>query len=167
MEQELDHQALLATIDRTFTLQTGVSVHGMHANGQAPTPAADSPAIRVNIDGELNGFVAAVLSEEAATTITAQVLSRVLERDMPIAEISPDLACNTVGELLNFILGEFVTHMRNTRASMIKAPVVESYAQLQRLMSANTHQITINTPAWFFSIVYDLRRQFIASESHK
>lgn len=147
------HDIILDSVIRTFDVQADVRLQRTH---EAPsnTPGPDALAISLSIEGGLQGYIAIALEADVALDIARRVLSRALECDFDPSEIDEGLRANTVGELLNFIIGDIVAQMQNERSSMIKVPQVKIYADLIDEATSRTNHIALAGPEWTVRILY-------------
>ena len=147
------HDIILDSVIKTFDVQADLRLERIHES-PANTPAPDALAISLPIEGGLQGYIAIALEAEVALDIARRVLSRALERDFDPSEIDEALRVNTVGELLNFIIGDIVAQMQNERSSMIKVPQPKKYVDLIDEATSRTKNITLTGPEWTVRIVY-------------
>ncbi|MCR9140839.1 MAG: chemotaxis protein CheX [bacterium] len=150
---ERHHSIILDSVIKTFDIQADLRLERTHES-PSNTPGPDALAISLAIEGGLHGYIAIALNQDAAGHIARLVLSKAMEREFDSAEIDADLRANTVGELLNFIIGDIVVQMRNSASSMIKVPQIKKYADLIDEATSRTKSITLAGPEAALRILY-------------
>lgn len=150
---ERHHNIILDSVIKTLDIQADVKLSRTH---EAPsnTPSPDALAISLAIDGGLRGYIAIALEQDVALSIAQKVLSKALETDFDPAEIDESLRANTVGELLNFIIGDIVAQMQNPTSSMIKVPQTKKYSDLIDEAKSEAKAIALAGPDWAVRILY-------------
>ena len=93
-----------------------------------PVWSAGNFAIEIQIMGAFNGWLCAIVAKDTARRIATHVLGKAMDREYRAEEIDDELAENTVGELVNISLGEFIMAQRNERPTNMSSPIYHDTA---------------------------------------
>lgn len=136
------HSMLLDAVIKTFDIQAEMRFERTHS-GPKNEPTAESVCITLPIEGGLSGQIALAAEPPTIAHMANQILNKAFGGDFDPAMADADLQANTIGEMLNFLLGDFVAQMQNKSSSMIKVPLRVAYRDFVDGLPADAANIAL------------------------
>lgn len=136
------HTMLLDCIIKTFDVQAEMRFERTHSKS-ASEPSPNAICISLAIEGGLSGEIALAAEPPVIARMANQILNKAFGGDFDPAMADDDLRVNTVGEMLNFLLGDFVARLKNHSSSMIKVPRRVAYRDLVDALPADAPNIAL------------------------